>query len=167
MQQLYDEIEKNRDIILSFIKEGGISDEEIIISAPSVTDRLAQSYIPDNIKFRYQAEAVITVISPQVEKVIGLMGRQIELMKDGVIISDEYSYHTQFEYTALNDIKPEMVEEATRNARAVAQKFAEDSDCKLGSIRQATQGQFTITSDETTPQIKHIRVVTTVKYALN
>ena len=95
------------------------------------------------------------------------MGRQIELMKDGVIISDEYSYHTQFEYTALNDIKPEMVEEATRNARAVAQKFAEDSDCKLGSIRQATQGQFTITSDETTPQIKHIRVVTTVKYALN
>ena len=74
MQQLYDEIEKNRDIILSFIKEGGISDEEIIISAPSVTDRLAQSYIPDNIKFRYQAEAVITVISPQVEKVIGLMG---------------------------------------------------------------------------------------------
>ena len=60
-----------------------------------------------------------------------------------------------------------MVEEATRNARAVAQKFAEDSGCSLGNIRQATQGQFSITSDETTPQIKNIRVVTTVKYALN
>ena len=93
-------------------------------------------------------------------------GKQIELMKDGVIISDEYSYQTQFEYTALNDIKPAMVEEATRNARAVAQKFAEDSDCKLGNIKQATQGQFSITSDETTPQIKNIRVVTTVKYEL-
>lgn len=166
MQQLYDEIEKNRSIVLSFIREGGITDEEIIISAPTVTDRLAQSYIPDNIKFRYQAEAVITVISPQVENVIELMGRQIELMKDGVIISNEYNYQTQFEYTALNDIKPEMVEEATRNARAVAQKFADDSDCRLGNIRQATQGQFSITSDETTPQIKNIRVVTTVKYAL-
>ena len=166
MQQLYDEIEKNREIVLSFIREGGITDEEIVISAPAVTDRLAQSYIPDNIKFRYQAEAVITVISPQVEKVMELMGKQIELMKDGVIISDEYNYQTQFEYTALNDIKPEMVEEATRNARAVAQKFAEDSDCKLGNIRQATQGQFSITSDETTPQIKNIRVVTTVKYEL-
>lgn len=166
MQQLYEDIEKNRNIILSFIKGSGITDEEIIISAPAVTDRLAQSYIPDNIKFRYQAEAVITVISPQVEKVIELMGKQIELMKDGVIISDEYNYHPQFEYTALNDIKPAMVEEATRNARAVAQKFAEDSDCKLGNIRQATQGQFSITSDETTPQIKNIRVVTTVKYAL-
>ena len=167
MQTLYDNIEKNRDIVLSFLKEGGITDDEIVISAPAVTDRLAQSYIPDNIKFRYQAEAVITVISPQVEKVIELMGKQIELMKDGVIISDEYSYQTQFEYTALNDIKPAMVEEATRNARAVAQKFAEDSDCKLGNIKQATQGQFSITSDETTPQIKNIRVVTTVKYALN
>ena len=166
MQALYRDIEKNRDIVLSFLKESGITDNEIVISAPAVTDRLAQSYIPDNIKFRYQAEAVITVISPQVEKVIELMGKQIELMKDGVIISDEYSYQTQFEYTALNDIKPAMVEEATRNARAVAQKFAEDSDCSLGNIKQATQGQFSITSDETTPQIKNIRVVTTVKYAL-
>ncbi len=166
MQKLYDEIEKNKKIILSFLKNGGITDNEIIISAPAVTDRLAQSYIPDNIKFRYQAEAVITVISPQVEKVIELMDKQIGLMKEGVIISNEYNYQTQFEYTALNDIKPEMVEEATRNARAVAQKFAEDSDCELGNIRQATQGQFTITSDETTPQIKNIRVVTTVKYAL-
>ena len=166
MQDLYDEIEKNKEIILSFLKDGGITDNEIVISAPAVTDRLAQSYIPDNIKFRYQAEAVITVISPQVEKVIELMSKQIELMKDGVIISDEYNYHTLFEYTALNDIKPAMVEEATRNARAVAQKFAEDSDCRLGNIKQATQGQFSIPSDETTPQIKNIRVVTTVKYAL-
>ena len=166
MQTLYDNIEKNRDIVLSFLKEGGITDDEIVISAPAVTDRLAQSYVPDNMKFRYQAEAVITVISPQVEKVIELMGKQIELMKDGVIISDEYSYQTQFEYTALNDIKPAMVEEATRNARAVAQKFAEDSDCSLGNIKQATQGQFSITGDETTPQIKNIRVVTTVKYEL-
>ena len=166
IQKLYDEIEKNSNAILSFLKSGGITDEEITLSAPAVTDRLAQSYIPDNIKFRYQAEAVITVTSPQVEKVIELMNRQIELMKEGVIISDEYSYRTEFEYTALNEIKPAMVEEATRNARAVAQKFAEDSDSKLGKIRQASQGQFTISSDETTPQIKNIRVVTTVKYAL-
>ena len=166
MQQLYQEIEKNREIVLSFLKNGGITDNEIVISAPAVTDRLAQSYIPDNIKFRYQAEAVITVTSPQVERVIELMGKQIELMKDGVIISNEYNYQTQFEYTALNEVKPAMVEEATRNARAVAQKFAEDSDCRLGNIRQATQGQFSISSDETTPQIKNIRVVTTVKYAL-
>ena len=166
MQELYNEIEKNNSIVVEFLKEGGITEDEIIISAPAVTDRLAQSYVPDNIKFRYQAEAVITVTSSQVEKVIDLMKKQVNLMKQGVIISNEYNYNISFEYTSLNDIKPEMVEEATRNARAVAQKFAEDSDSNLGKIRQATQGQFSISSDETTPQIKNIRVVTTVKYAL-
>ena len=166
MQELYNEIEKNNNIVVGFLKDGGITEDEIIISAPAVTDRLAQSYIPDNIKFRYQAEAVITVTSSQVEKVIDLMKKQVNLMKQGVIISNEYNYNISFEYTSLNDIKPEMVEEATRNARAVAQKFAEDSGSNLGKIRQATQGQFSISSDETTPQIKNIRVVTTVKYAL-
>ena len=166
MQELYNEIEKNNSIVVEFLKEGGITEDEIIISAPAVTDRLAQSYVPDNIKFRYQAEAVITVTSSQVEKVIDLMKKQINLMKQGIIISNEYNYNISFEYTSLNDIKPEMVEEATCNARAVAQKFAEDSGSNLGKIRQATQGQFSISSDETTPQIKNIRVVTTVKYAL-
>ena len=166
MQQLYNEIEKNNSIVVGFLKDGGITEDEINISAPAVTDRLAQSYVPDNIKFRYQAEAVITVTSSQVEKVIDLMKKQVNLMKQGIIISNEYNYNISFEYTSLNDIKPEMVEEATRNARAVAQKFAEDSGSNLGKIRQATQGQFSISSDETTPQIKNIRVVTTVKYAL-
>ena len=99
-QTLYWEIEDIRDRVVRFLMKGGITDNEIVISAPAVTDRLAQSYVPDNIQFRYQAEAVITVISPQVEKVIELMGRQLELMKEGVIISDEYNYQTQFEYTA-------------------------------------------------------------------
>lgn len=166
MQELYNEIEKNNGIVVGFLKDGGITEDEIIISAPAVTDRLAQSYVPDNVKFRYQAEAVITVTSSQVEKVIDLMKKQVNLMKQGIIISNEYNYNISFEYTSLNDIKPEMVEEATRNARAVAQKFAEDSGSNLGKIRQATQGQFSISSDETTPQIKNIRVVTTVKYAL-
>ena len=59
-----------------------------------------------------------------------------------------------------------MVEEATGNARAVAQKFADDSKSKLGGIRQAQQGQFSISSDPNTPQLKKIRVVSTVDYFL-
>ena len=58
MQELYDNIEKNKNVILSFLKSDGITDNEIIISAPAVTDRLAQSYVPDNVKFRYQSEAL-------------------------------------------------------------------------------------------------------------
>jgi OsmC subfamily peroxiredoxin len=64
-------------------------------------------------------------------------------------------------------IKPEMIEEATKNARAVAEKFAADSDSRLGKIRSAQQGQFTIENrDSTTPHIKKVRVVSTVEYHL-
>ena len=70
----------------------------------------------------------------------------------------------------LNESDPdlkEMIEEATRNARAAAEKFAKDSDSSLGKIRNASQGQFSITNrDENTPYIKTVRVVTTINYYL-
>ena len=70
-------------------------------------------------------------------------------------------------FTGLNDIKPAMIEEATVNARQAGEKFAKDSNSKLGKIKTATQGQFTVTDrDSNTPYIKNIRVVTNVVYYL-
>ncbi|MBQ2878553.1 MAG: SIMPL domain-containing protein [Bacteroidaceae bacterium] len=166
LEELYDRVEKDKNIILEFLKENGINSNEIVMSAPIVTDREAQMYAPENIKYRYRVESVITVISSQVEKVIALMGSQAQLMKNGIAIEQNYSYRTQFEFTGLNSLKPEMIEEATSNARAVAQKFADDSKSRLNGIRRANQGQFSINSDENTPQLKKIRVVTTVDYFL-
>lgn len=166
LQELYNTVENNNKIIVSFLHRHGITDSEINIAAPTVTDREAQSYTPENLKYRYRVETVVTVISPQVEKVLQLMKSQVELMKQGVAIGEDYQYRTRYEFTGLNSLKPEMIEEATRNARAVAQKFADDSESELAGIRQANQGQFTITSAETTPQIKKVRVVTTVDYYL-
>ena len=90
------------------------------------------------------------------------------LLKKGVAITgDDYRYTTQYEFTRLNDIKPEMIEEATVAARNAAEKFAKDSDSKLGKIRRANQGQFVISDrDNNTPYIKQVRVVTTIDYYL-
>ena len=67
----------------------------------------------------------------------------------------------------LWDREPAMIEEATRNAREVAARFAQDSDSTLGKIRTASQGLFTIQDrDSNTPQIKKVRVVSTVEYYL-
>ena len=61
-----------------------------------------------------------------------------------------------------------MIEEATLNARASAQKFADDSQSKLGKIKTASQGQFVIENrDSETPHKKVVRVVSTVNYYLN
>lgn len=166
LEELYNRVEKDKNTIITFLKENGIIDNEIVLSAPTITDREAQMYTPENIKYRYRVATVITVISSQVEKTLELMGNQAELMKKGIAIEQDYSYRTQFEFTGLNELKPEMIEEATRNARAVAQKFADDSNSSLNGIRRANQGQFSINSDENTPQLKKIRVVTTVDYFL-
>ena len=71
-------------------------------------------------------------------------------------------------YEGLNEIKPQMIEEATKNAREVAEKFAKDSDSKIGKIKSANQGTFSIEArDSNTPYIKRVRVVTSVTYYLN
>jgi len=97
-----------------------------------------------------------------------LMSEQGELLQKGIAVGgDEYQYNVQFLFTGLNDIKPRMIEEATKNARAAAEKFARDSNSKLGKIKSANQGQFTISDrDANTPYIKNIRVVSTIDYYL-
>ena len=83
------------------------------------------------------------------------------------IVSGDYQYNTQFLFTKLNELKPEMIAEATQNARVAAEKFAKDSDSKLGKISSAYQGQFSIEDrDANTPYLKHVRVVTSVVYYL-
>jgi hypothetical protein len=73
----------------------------------------------------------------------------------------------QYLFTELNSIKPQMIEEATKNAREAAEKFAIDSDSKVGKIKRATQGMFSINDrDMNTPYRKIVRVVTTVEYYL-
>jgi hypothetical protein len=92
-----------------------------------------------------------------------------ELGKSGIAISgQDYETRTEFLFTNLNEIKPIMIEEATRNAREVAEKFAKDSGSKLGKIKKASQGQFSITDrDSNTPHIKKVRVVSTIEYYLS
>ena len=97
-----------------------------------------------------------------------LISEQGELLKQGIAISGgDYRYNVSYDYTSLNKIKPQMIEEATKNAREAAEKFAKDSESKLGKIKQANQGQFSISDrDANTPYIKNVRVVTTIAYSL-
>lgn len=167
--QMYETIENKNALIVKFLKSGGITDEEISVNPPSITDRQADNYGNEMLNYRYKASSIITVTSTNVDKVRALMGRQTELMKQGIaLISEEYGENrVTYEFTGLNEIKPQMVEEATKNARATAEKFAADSHSQLGKIRHASQGQFSIDNrDANTPYIKNLRVVVTMDYQL-
>ena len=117
---------------------------------------------------RYSITSVVTVSSDQVDKVRGLILRQGDLLSMGIPVqAQDYSNSISYDFTGLNDIKPEMIAEATRNAREAAKKFSDDSDSELGKIKSARQGQFTIEDrDAYTPYIKTVRVVTSLTYFL-
>jgi hypothetical protein len=166
---LYTNMKQKNEAILKFLRSKGITDDEINIVPPEVIDLQAERYTPTNVLYRYNATGVITVISTDVKKIRALMNEQTELLQQGIAITGgDYRYNVTYEFTGLNDIKPQMIEEATVNARAAAEKFAKDSDSKLGKIKNASQGQFSIIDrDSNTPYIKTVRVVTTVNYYLN
>ncbi len=168
MSVLYNEIKDSNRKITDFLKSKGIKDEEISINAPEIIDTQAERYNSSVQPYRYNVTTVITVTSKQVDLVRKLINEQSELLKQGIaIISGEYRYNVTYAYTSLNDIKPKMIEEATKNARMAAEKFAKDSESSLGSIQKAYQGQFSIENrDEYTPYIKQVRVVTTIDYTL-
>ena len=159
---------KKSNEIVKFLKEGGIKDSEISTTAPTVYDRTANRYSNEYIANRYQMQQVVTVSSDNVDLVRQLILKQGELLKKGIAIGgNDYEYRVQYDFNGLNELKPQMVEVATRNAREVAQKFADDSGSKLGKIQTASQGQFSIYDrDSNTPWIKNVRVVTTVTYYL-
>lgn len=168
--EMYDLLTQKNKKVLAFLKSAGIKESDISVNPPVISDRQADNYGNEIMNYRYKATSVITVTSTEVDKVRTLMRRQSELMKQGIaLVSEEYgSNSVVYEFTGLNKVKPDMIEEATKNARKTAQKFADDSGSSLGEIRNAQQGQFSIEDrDANTPYIKRLRVVNTVEYSIN
>ena len=168
--ELYGSIERSTEKIRVFLEENGISQEEITFSIPSITDKSAQQYGNQaKAEFRYTAIQTVTVYSKNIKSVRSVMGTLSELGKQGIVFSGgNYQSTTEYLFTRLNEAKPGMIEEATRKAREVAEKFASDSKSTLGKIRKASQGQFSINArDKNNPHIKKVRVVSTVEYYLS
>lgn len=170
LPDLFATLDKQSQAINAFLSLQGIEKTSVSLSSPQVIDKKAQQYGGDNnIEFRYLASQTITVYSHQVDIVREAITKLGALGKQGIVFNqDMYGNPIEYSFNALNEIKPEMIEEATQNAREVAQKFARDSQSSLGKIQRASQGQFTISNrDSNTPYIKKVRVVSTVSYYLD
>lgn len=164
LTELYNRMTENNSTVVGFLTENGISEDDISVNPPSLYNRDENYYSSGTGKYQYNLSVSITVNTKDVEKVLELLNRQSELFTRGVALNSDY---VRFQYTGLNDIKPEMIAEATRNARIAADQFAKDSNSKVGKINTAYQGQFSVESaDESTPQIKKVRVVSTIVYYL-
>lgn len=164
LMTIYQKVNTNNEIIVKFLTSNGIPREEISVNPPDTYDRASNRYGSDSFNYNYAISCTVTVTTRQVDKVRELLARQSDLLKEGIPFSNSY---INYQFTGLNDIKPKMIAEATKNARAAAQQFAADSESHVGKIKTASQGQFSIDdSDSSTPFIKKVRVVSTIVYYL-
>lgn len=168
LPELYQRINTTTAKVKAFLKQHGIKDDEINVNAPVVIDLNADQYNNNNRGFRYNITSTITVTSQNVKLVRSIMAKQGELLKQGVAVLDGgYENRITYEYVGFKKMKPQMMQEAIKNAEATAQEFATNSNSKLNKITKADQGQFSIDDrDANTPYIKKVRVVTTITYSL-
>lgn len=163
---LYGNVTNKDSLVIKFFLDRGIPREDISIKAPGIDDVWANPYRdqkkrPEN---RYRMSSTIAIASSHVENVRKLQSEIAELAAQGIALDLGYA---DYVFTGLNSIKPQMIEEATKNARFAAEKFAKDSESKLGKILTASQGQFSIDDrDANTSHIKKVRVVIYIDFAV-
>lgn len=162
-------VDSHKAEVKAFLAKAGFKPEEVSEMPPQVTDLKAQTYGDGQKRdYRYIATVTITLRTADVKAAKKAMEDSGTLVLRGIVLAEQdYARSTEFLFTALNDIKPAMIAEATKNAREAAEQFARDSGARVGSMRRASQGLFTIDDrDKGSPDHKKVRVVTTVEYFL-
>lgn len=184
LPSLYSKTETDRRTILHFLTQRGIESSEIELGVVRVVDNQANEFGGGaRALHRYIVEQQITVMTKRVDQVAAAAQQTMSLVQEGIVLNGNEGRGLAYRFTGLNSIKPDMITEATKNAHAAAERFALDAGSSVGSIRQASQGVFSILpansgdagenegggaygSDPDTSLMKTVKVVTRVDYYL-
>jgi hypothetical protein len=162
-----DKVRRDTQAIEAFFKELGFPADALQPTGANVS-----SYTNDGLT-TYTVRQRLALRTTDIARAQKAVARQFDLVGRGVFL--EEGSGMAYTFTKLNDIKPEMVAEATRDARAAAEQFAKDSNSGVGKIRDATQGYFEIEARDgdaggwgmADSPFKKVRVVTTVSFSLD
>ncbi len=170
LQAVQENMEEQRKKTVFFLKSLGFEDCELSFSAPSLRDLSTEPTFGEQQKpeYRYIGKATIVVRSGKIDQIKASAQKMGDLISQGVVpLPGSWKNKTSYTFTKLNEIKPEMIKQATVNARKAADQFAKDSGSKVGKIKNATQGYFRIDDrDSNSPDWKKVRIVTTIQYYL-
>ncbi len=169
-------IKRGQEATLAFLQRHGIDASQVELQNLEVTDILANPYRGSGpIESRFIILQTLMVRTSEPEKVEAASQAVGELVEAGVVLTSEGgpTLGPTYLFTKLNDLKPEMIKEATANARRAAEQFASDSGSRLGGIRTANQGTFVILARDQAPGVteesqrhKLVRVVSTIEFML-
>lgn len=167
LQSAQTDIDRDTTAITTFFKELGFKADALKPTGANV-NQYSNNGIP-----QYTIRQRLSLRTDDIDKAQAAVARQFDLVRRGVVLEDGSGM--SYTFTKLDEIKPEMVAEATKDARKSAEQFAEDSGTDVGGIKSATQGYFSIDSRDgdaggygvTDTPYKKVRVVTTVNFYLD
>ncbi len=181
LRDAHTKISSDREAGIAFLKNHGFKDEEIGRQPTRTIDKLAREFgqAQGTERLRYVVTSSLLVTTTNVDLVTRALGATEELLKSGVLLDgqrEEGAANPRYVITTFNALRPQLLAEATKNARATAQQFASDSGAQVGRIRSANQGTIQIFgtdgNDESAPYSptstpsKKIRVVSTFEFEL-
>lgn len=168
-------IQKDDATVTAFLQQHGLGPQSIAFRDLEVTDRAAQTYGDGKFPSRFIITRTVMVRSTDVDKVAAAYQASSALVDAGVVLGGDNPGNSGpiYLFDGINQLKPAMIAEATKNARTAAEQFARDSGSRLGGIRFANQGLFEILPRDKAPMLqqdkqinKTVRVVATLEYRL-
>jgi hypothetical protein len=159
---------ENTQAVLAFLKEASFAETDMSVQPPSLHDTSMDAREKDSPPppERYRADQSVLLRTSKVDAIKPALASASKLMVSGVLLSGKAE--PNYIFNQLNEIKPGMIQEATKNARIAAEQFSRDSQTTLGKLRSATQGWFQVENrDAATPERKVVRVVVDVEYEIN
>jgi hypothetical protein len=155
---------KNEKDFLAYLQTNDFALEEIEIRPQNLNDQ--RSYGGKNMA-PFALSQTFVIKTSKLDSIDNFKVKASELSQNGFLPS---STNIRYYFTALNEIKPEMLKLATQNARQAADSFANDSGASVGGIKSASQGLFTIVTPfseyDDGSLMKKVRVVTSVNFQL-
>lgn len=167
LDELRQTMARKDEVITTFLGEYGFSAADISRNPPRITDQWMYAPPEHRPAQRFTAERGLTLRTDNVAAARAALQDAAELVARDVLLAPGWGQAAQFLFTGLEEIKPDMIAQATADARRAAAQFAADSEAKVGAIRAARQGVFSIGErDPSMPEVKLVRVVTTIEYIL-
>jgi hypothetical protein len=154
--------------VVAFLKDAGFAETDMAVQPPSLHDTSMDVREKDTPPppERYRADQSVLLRTSKVDAIKPALASASNLMVSGVLLSGKSE--PNYIFNQVNEIKPAMIQEATKNARIAAEQFSRDSQTTLGKLRNATQGWFQVENrDAATPERKIVRVVVDVEYEIN
>lgn len=156
-QEAYRAIKKDAGLIRDYLVKNGVTEEEMVFSSVSISTRWEYEYNDNGDRIReyidgYDLYQNVSITSTDVDKIENISRDITGLIESNVqFVSDDPEYY----YTKLDELKLQLIEEATQNAKERIDIMAEGTGANIGTLLNANLGVFQITAQNSNTEYSY------------